>query len=85
MFLMTYYQQMDKLVIKFLKHNKLKQKNQEGSAILKENSKIVNYLLNTKEPYILEVDNMQVEIEYCETDKKFKDCMVNILKQKIGK
>lgn len=49
---------------------------------MKENSKIVNYLLNTKEPYILEVDNMQVEMEYCETDKKFKDCMLNILKQK---
>ncbi len=52
---------------------------------MEENYKIVKYLLNTKEPYILKIDNMRVEMEYCETDKTFKDCMINILKQKLKK
>lgn len=54
-------------------------------VILKENDKIINYLLNTKDPYILRIDNIRVEMEYCEIDKTFKDCMINILKQRIGK
>jgi len=52
---------------------------------LEGKSKILEYLLNTKEPYILEIDNMKVKMTYSDTDKTFKECLVNILKQKIGK
>ncbi len=52
---------------------------------MKEKSEIVNYLLNTKEPYVLKIGNIKVEMEYCETDKSFKNCMLNILKQKSKK
>lgn len=49
---------------------------------MKENNKNINYLLNTKKPYILEIDNMKVEMTYMDNNKKFKDCMLDILKQK---
>ena len=48
---MTYTQQKDKLVIKFFKTNKLKKKKFERYKILKEQNKIIQYLLNVKNPY----------------------------------
>ena len=51
---------------------------------MKENDKIISYLLNTKEPYVLEKDNIKIEIKYTDTNKSFKECMLNVLKQKIG-
>lgn len=45
-------------------------------------SKIKKYLLNTEEPYTLEIDSTKVEMTYSYNDKSFRDCMVNILKQK---
>ncbi len=44
---------------------------------------MTNYLLNTKEPYILKIGNMNIEIIYSDNDKSFKDCMIKVLKQKI--
>jgi len=52
---------------------------------LKKKSKIIDYLLNTKNPYQIKVGNMVVNIEYSKNYKKFNECILNILKQKIGK
>ena len=76
---------MDKLVIKFLKTNKLKKKEFERYKSLKEENKIIKYLLNTKNPYQIRIGDTIIEIEYCENDKTFKDCILNILKQKYKK
>ena len=56
-----------------------------GKTILKEQNKIIQYLLNTKNPYQIKVGNTIVEMEYSDKNKTFNKCMVNILKQKIGK
>lgn len=45
--------------------------------------KIIEYLKKTENPYKLKFDNMIVELEYSKNDKKFSECMLNILKQKI--
>ncbi len=50
---------------------------------MERKSKVIKYLLNKKEPYILEIDNMRVEMTYSDTDKSFKECMANILRQKM--
>ena len=42
-------------------------------------------LVNSKELYQLQIGNMTVEFEYSENDKKINECMLNILKRKIGK
>ena len=47
--------------------------------------KIIQYLKKTKNPYEIKVGNMFVNIEYTKNDKKFDECMLNILKQKIEK
>ncbi len=49
---------------------------------MERKDKIKKYLLNTKEPYILKIGNMRVQMTYSDTDKSFNECMVNILKQK---
>lgn len=45
--------------------------------------KIIEYIKETENPYKLKIDNMIVELEYSENHKKFNECMLNILKQKI--
>ena len=47
--------------------------------------KIIEYIKETENPYKLKIDNMIVELEYSENHKKFNECMLNILKQKIKK
>ncbi len=42
------------------------------------------YLKKTENPYQIKVGNMIVNIEYSKNEKRFNECMVNILKQKIG-
>lgn len=59
--------------------------NLRGKTILKEQNKIIQYLLNTKNPYQIKVGEMTVEMEYSDTNKTFDECMVNILKQKYKK
>ena len=39
-------------------------------------------LINNKDLYQLQVENMTVEFRYSENDKKIDECMINILKQK---
>lgn len=43
----------------------------------------MEYLSNAKKSYELKVDSMIVKIEYSENNKKFDECMLNILKQKM--
>lgn len=45
--------------------------------------KIIEYIKGTENPYQLKIGNMIVELEYSENHKKFNECMLNILKQKI--
>lgn len=50
-----------------------------------ENEKLKNYLSKVQQPYQINVGNMLVTMEYTKTNKKFNECMVNILKQKLKK
>jgi len=52
---------------------------------LKEKSKVIDYLINTKDPYAIKMDNMNIEMTYSENNKSFNECMLNILKQKYKK
>lgn len=52
---------------------------------MKEKSKDIDYLLNTENLYTLKMDNMNIEMTYSENNKSFNECMLNILKGKIGK
>ena len=52
---------------------------------MKEQNKITQYLLNTKNPYQIKVGETAVEMEYSDNNKTFNECMLNILKGKIGK
>ena len=52
---------------------------------MKNQEKIINYLNNTENPYILKVEDMVVEIEYSDVERTFTECMTNILKQKKKK
>lgn len=52
---------------------------------MKEKSKVIDYLLNTENPYTIKIDNMDIEIIYSKSNKTFEECMLNILKGKIGK
>lgn len=52
---------------------------------MKEKSKVIDYLLNTKNPYTIKIDNMDIEMTYSKSNKTFEECMLNILKGKIGK
>ena len=47
--------------------------------------KVKSYLTKEKNPYILKIDDMIVTIQYTECNKSFKECMLNILKQKGGR
>ena len=57
-------------------------KSSKGEWNLKNQEKIMNYLNNTENPYILKIGDMVVEIEYSDVKKTFNECMINILKQK---
>lgn len=48
-----------------------------------ENEKLKNYLSKVQNPYQINVENIVVTMEYTKTNKKFNECMVNILKQKL--
>ena len=48
-------------------------------------SKIIEHLSNKGKVYELKVGNLNVEMSYSKSDKKIDGCMLNILKQKIGK
>lgn len=50
---------------------------------MKDEQKIIEYLLKTENPYQLKVGNMNVEIIYSENGKKFTKCVLNILKQRL--
>lgn len=65
-----------------MKDNKLKHKSSKGEWSLKNQDKIIKFLNETENPYILKVGDMVVEIEYSDVKKNFNECMINILKQK---
>jgi len=62
------------------KYQKYKRK-----VILKMSEKMIEYLKKTENPYQIKVGNSIVNMEYSKNSKKFNECMLNILKQKIGK
>ena len=43
---------------------------------------IIEYIKKIDNPYILKVGNMIVEFKYTENNKRFSECIQNILKQK---
>ena len=49
---------------------------------MKNQEKIIKFINETENPYILNVEDMVVEFEYSDLKKTFNECMVNILKQK---
>ena len=48
-----------------------------------ENEKLEKYLSKTENPYEINIGNIVVTMEYTKNNKKFNECMLNILKQKI--
>ena len=52
---------------------------------MKKQDKIIKFLNETENLYILKVEDMVVEIEYSDVKKTFNECMINILKQKVKK
>ena len=50
---------------------------------MKSQEKIIKYLKDVKNPYILNFEGMVVEFEYVNEKKTFNECMVNILKKKV--
>lgn len=48
-------------------------------------SKIIEHLSNDEEVCELKVGNINVEMNYSRNNKKIDECILNILKQKIGK
>ena len=50
---------------------------------MEKNEKIKKYLSTAKNPYQINVENIVVTMEYNRTGKKFNECIVNILKQKL--
>lgn len=56
----------------------------KGKVILKMKKEIIEYLKKTENPYRLKVGNMTVELKYSD-NKRIDECILNILKQKIGK
>lgn len=52
---------------------------------LNRKSKLLEHLSNNGNIYELKVGNIKVEMDYSKNGKKFDECMLNILKQKIKK
>ena len=50
---------------------------------LKSSKKIIKYLKDVENPYILSFEKMIVEFEYVNEKRTFNQCMVNILKKKV--
>lgn len=42
-------------------------------------------LVNNNDLYQLQVGNITVEFKYSKNDKKINECMLNVLRNKIGK
>ena len=57
-------------------------KSSKGEYGLKNQDKIIKFLNESENPYILKVGDMVVEIEYSYNKKSFNECMVNILNKK---
>ena len=49
---------------------------------MKNQDKIIKFLNETENPYILKVGDMVVKFEYSDVKKTLNECMINILKQK---
>ena len=45
--------------------------------------KVKNYLIKEKKPYVLEIDDMFITIEYTASNKSFNECMLDILEKKV--
>lgn len=45
--------------------------------------KIIDYLENTENPYQLKVGDVIVEMTYSDNNRKFDECVLNILKQRL--
>ena len=50
---------------------------------LKSQKKIIKYLKDVENPYILSFEGMIVEFEYENEKRTFNQCMVNILKKRV--
>ncbi|MEF2619703.1 MAG: DUF6870 family protein [Clostridia bacterium] len=49
---------------------------------MKNQDKIIKFLNESENPYILKVEDMVVEFQYSDVKKTFNECIKNILKQK---
>ena len=61
---------------------KTKHKSSKGEWNLKNREKIMKYLNETENPYILKIGDVIVKFEYSDVKKTFKECMLNILNKK---
>ena len=52
---------------------------------LNRKSELLEYLSSNGKVYELKVENINVQMNYANNGKKIDECMLNILKRKIGK
>ena len=57
-------------------------KSSKGEYGLKNQDKIIKFLNESENPYILKVEDMVVEFQYSDVKKTFNEFIKNILKQK---
>ncbi len=57
----------------------------KGILNLSRKSELLEHLSNKGNLYELKLGNLNVEMIYSKSDKRIDECMLNILKQKIGK
>ena len=57
-------------------------KSSKGEYGLKNQDKIIKFLNESENPYILKVEDMVVEFQDSDVKKTFNECIKNILKQK---
>ena len=49
---------------------------------MENKKKIIEFLLKAENPYLIKVEDMIIEMKYSENNKKFNECILNILKHK---
>ena len=49
---------------------------------MKQEKRLIEYILNTKNPYQLKVGDTLITMQYSENSKKFDQCILNILTKK---
>ena len=50
---------------------------------MENQDKLMEYLRENDDPYSIKVENVNVQFVYSENNKRFNECMINILKERL--